>query len=183
MRRRKEFKDLVITNSNLTYSHYWRLVALASIDFCFTIPLGTCVIVLDARINVHQWVPWDEIHWGYSHVSQVPRVVWNQMPLLVVGLEILRWGPVLCAFLFFGFFGFADEAMENYRLLASTIAKCLGRKRIPQNPPPDQPPAANFPTDEVPQIPESVLDLASVRRSSTTDAPESVYPDDALCQV
>jgi pheromone a factor receptor len=183
MRRRKEFRDLVTANSNLTSSHYWRLVALASVDFCFTIPLAICGVVMDANLGVSPWVSWADTHWGYSRVFQFPRVILYRSPVAIGLFEIARWNTVLCAFVFFGFFGFANEAMENYRLLASTVAKRLGRKRAPPNPPPDQPPAMNFPTDEVPRIPESVLDLVSVRRSSTTGAPESVYPDDALGQV
>ena len=172
LRRRKEFKDLVAANSNLTYSHYWRLVALASVDFCFTVPLATSVIVMNARSGVHRWVSWDDTHSEYSHIYRFPRVAFDQIPFLTAELAITQWGPVLCAFVFFGFFGFADEAMKNYRLLASTVAKRLGCKRVSPNPPPGQPPAANFPMDEVPQIPEHA-----------TDAPESAFPDDALGQV
>ena len=172
MRRRKEFRDLVIANSNLTYSHYWRLVALASVDFCFTIPLATCLLVLRVSQGVHPWVSWDHTHSGYSQVVQFPRVVWDRYPIGVASIQITQWATVLCSFVFFGFFGFADEAMENYRLLASTVAKRLGRKRAPPNMPPDQPPAMIFPIDEVPQIPEYV-----------TDSPESIYPDNTPDQV
>ena len=37
--------------------------------------------------------------------------------------------------------------------------------------------------DEVPRVPESVLDPTSVRRPSVPDAPKSVYQDSALDQV
>ena len=37
--------------------------------------------------------------------------------------------------------------------------------------------------DEVPRIPESVLDPTSVRRPSVPDAPKSVHPESALDQV
>ena len=39
------------------------------------------------------------------------------------------------------------------------------------------------PVDEVPRVPESVLDPVSVRRPSVPDAPKSVHPDHALDQV
>ena len=183
MRRRKEFKDLVTANSNLTYSHYWRLVALASVDFCFTVPLATCFIILNVRRGVHPWVSWDDTHSEYSRVYQFPKVLADQNPLLMVGFQITQWATVLCAFVFFGFFGFADEAMENYRLLASTVAKRLGCKMVSSNSRADQLPTMNFSMNEVPQIPESVLNLASVRRPSIADAPKFVSPDGALKQV
>lgn len=37
--------------------------------------------------------------------------------------------------------------------------------------------------DDIPQVPESVLDPASVRRPSVPDAPKSVHPDDPFYQV
>jgi len=37
--------------------------------------------------------------------------------------------------------------------------------------------------DQVPRVPESVLDPTSVRRPSVPDAPKSVYPDSAFDQV
>jgi pheromone a factor receptor len=173
MKRRKESRDFVTTDSNLTYSYYWRLVALASVDFCFTIPLATWLVVMNAGQGVHPWVSWNNTHLEYSHVHQIPRAVWaHWSPTNIAGLAITQWASVLCAFVFFGFFGFANEAMENYRLLASTIAKRLGCKRISPNSPPDQPLAVSFPMGEAPQIPECA-----------TDTPESLYPDNALDQV
>ena len=127
MRRRKQFKDLVTVSSNLTYSRYWRLVALASVDFCFTVPLAIWGIVQNTQTEpVYPWVSWADTHWGYSRVFQFSRVVLDLTPVAIVGLETTRWAAVLCAFVFFGFFGFADEAKKHYRLVASTVTKRLG---------------------------------------------------------
>jgi pheromone a factor receptor len=125
MKRRKQFRDLITANSNLTYSRYWRLVALASLDFCFTIPFATWGVVGPALwSDVRPWVSWADTHWGYSRVFQFPKVLLD--PVTSFSLETTRWAAVLCAFCFFGFFGFADEARKNYRLLASTITKRFG---------------------------------------------------------
>jgi pheromone a factor receptor len=43
--------------------------------------------------------------------------------------------------------------------------------------------SVNSPMDEVPRVPESILDPTSVRRPSVPDAPKSVYPDNVLDQV
>jgi pheromone a factor receptor len=127
MRRRKQFKDLVTANANLTYSRYWRLAALSSVDFCFTIPLATWNIVVNTTVGtVHPYVSWEYAHWGYSRVFQYPRVSLVKFPTIIYSLETTSWAAVLCAFVFFGFFGFADEAKKNYRLLASTVSKRLG---------------------------------------------------------
>ena len=43
--------------------------------------------------------------------------------------------------------------------------------------------SVNSPVEDVPRVPESVLDHASVRRPSVPDAPKSVHPDHVLDQV
>lgn len=243
--RRKQFRDLVSCNSNLSYSRYWRLVALASIDFCFTIPLAIWGFVGPMQWSeVHPWVSWADTHWGYSRVFQFPRVL---IPSVVaVSLETTRWAAVICALVFFAFFGFADEAKKNYRALATTVSKRLGYTTFAESAaisdsmvksgtgsktgvslpvfitqqveskrdsfesfsdklstsiilndydlkvqpysPTDQSTSSSSssfvsPIDEVPQIPESVLDPAMTRRPSVPDAPKSVHPDSALDQV
>jgi len=116
LRRRKEFRDLIAANTNLTYSCYWRLVALASVDFCFTIPISIWTTVVNARWNtVHPWVSWADTHRKYYRVRQFPRILIPNLVILYT-LEISRWAAVFCAVLFFCFFGFADEAKKNYRL-------------------------------------------------------------------
>jgi len=247
MKRRKQFRDLVTANAHLTYSRYWRLVALASVDFCFTIPLALWGIIGNALWgDPRPWVSWADTHWGYSRVFQFPKVLMDQNPVVGVSLETTRWAAVLCAFVFFGFFGFADEAKKNYRLLASTVSKRLGYTTFTESaaisdsmvksttgsktgvslpvfitqhieskrdsfdsysdklstsiiigdydlkPQPYSPTEQSTssssssmisPVDQAPQIPESVLDSASVRRPSVPDAPKSVHPDYVLDQV
>ena len=126
MQRRRQYKDLISTNANLPYDRYWRLIALASVDFCLTVPLSIRAIVTGALSGVSPWVSWEDTHREYSHVVQIPRMVLDRSPVTVSSYEITRWTSVLCAFLFFGFFGFTDEARRNYRELATTIAKFFG---------------------------------------------------------
>ena len=124
--RRQRIKELFGSNSNLTYDRYWRLIALASTDFCFTIPLTIRLIVTKVLSGVSPWVSWAHTHSGYSRIVQIPRVVVEQRPIVASSYEVIRWTPVLGAFLAFGFLGFTNELRRNYRLLASTIAKFLG---------------------------------------------------------
>lgn len=245
MKRRKQFRDLITTNSNLTYSRYWRLMALASVDFCFTLPLALWGFIGPMFWSeVRPWVSWADTHLGYSRVFQFPRFLMS--PVQIASLETTRWAAVLCAFVFFAFFGFADEARKNYRALASNVSKRLGYTTFTESAaisdsmvksgtgsktgvslpvfitqqieskrdsfdsysdklstsiilndydlkvqpysPTEQSTASSSssiasPVDEVPRVPESVLDPASMRRPSVPDAPKSVHPDSALDQV
>jgi len=125
VRRRKQFKDFITSTGALTYNRYWRLVILATVDFTLTLPLAIWFMVSNATYSVvRPWVSWDQTHFGYSRVFQFPIVVIG--PADIVSQELYRWSAVLCAFVFFAFFGFADEAKKNYRLLASTITKRFG---------------------------------------------------------
>jgi pheromone a factor receptor len=44
----------------------------------------------------------------------------------VLSIEFSRWFLVVCALVFFAFFGFADEARKNYRLAYVSVAKRVG---------------------------------------------------------
>ena len=80
---------------------------------------------MNLLLGVNPWISWADTHSGYSRVEQIPRIVLDQYPIVAISLEINRWSAVLCAFVFFAFFGFADEARKNYCLLVSTITKRL----------------------------------------------------------
>ena len=144
MDKRRQHKDLIPSSPNLTYNCYWRLVALASVDFCFTIPLTVWAVVNDALLGIRPWVSWASIHSGYAQIIQVPRTALDQSPVATQGLELYRWSSVLCAFIFFAFFGFAEEARKNYRLLAFTVAKSLGCAAFAENVPSSDPHAVDL---------------------------------------
>ena len=126
LKRRKEIRDLLAARANMTFGIYWRLIALASLDLCFTIPMATWGIVGTVLWgDIRPWVSWEDTHWGYSRVLQIPRAI--QIPVVIYTLETTRWAAVLCAFVFFAFFGFVHEAKSNYRrLLAFILAKVFG---------------------------------------------------------
>jgi pheromone a factor receptor len=87
-----------------------------------TIPLGTVLIVKDAKSGVDPWRGWAYTHKNYSAVYQVPASIWKNDPNSVFFLEMYRWALVLCAFVFFALFGFADEARRRYRRVYASVA-------------------------------------------------------------
>jgi pheromone a factor receptor len=114
------------TNRSLNRSRYFRLMALAGIEILGTIPLGTYWIVFNANKGVRPWKGWAWEHFDYSRVIQVPAFEWKKDPASVTGLEAFRWSLVACAFIFFAFFGFADEARQHYRLVYTSLASRMG---------------------------------------------------------
>lgn len=97
-----------------------RLIALSSTQLLLNLPLSLYYLYVNAVVNpVSPWISWEDTHFNYSHVGQFPSVVWRADPILYVVIESSRWSVIPCAFVFFGFFGFAEEARRHYRLAYS----------------------------------------------------------------
>lgn len=104
-------------------------MALAGIEVLCTVPFASYALYLNVNAGIAPWISWDNVHWGFSRVDQFPALVWRSDPILSSSLEITRWAVVLCAFIFFAFFGFADEARKNYRGALDSVAKRMGYTR------------------------------------------------------
>jgi len=102
-------------------------MGLAGIEVLCTVPLASFVIYLNLTVNsVQAYVSWDYAHADFSFVDQIPSVVWKADQMGVVSIELSRWFTILCAVVFFAFFGFADEARRNYQLVFVSVAKRVG---------------------------------------------------------
>jgi pheromone a factor receptor len=129
-KRVHQFGQFMTANRNLNRGRYFRLMALSSIEIFGTIPLGTYWIVFDAKTGVGSWKSWAWQHGDYSRVIQVPDFMWKNEFNSVVGLEVYRWSLVLCAFIFFAFFGFAEEARQHYRLIYTSLFHRKKRQNV-----------------------------------------------------
>ena len=110
----------------LNHNRYIRLMTISAVEILGTIPLGTFYIVHNSKLGVAPWRGWTWTHENYSAVYQIPVSIWKNNPSSVLVLEVYRWSLVLCAFIFFAFFGFANEARQNYRRLYTSIAGRIG---------------------------------------------------------
>ena len=129
-RRRLEFSRILkSSNSSLTMGRYFRLMALAMTDILLTTPLAIFIIWLNATVSpVQPWRSWEDTHLDYSRIAQIPAVLWKSKRTFVMIMELTRWLVPLCAFVFFAFFGFADEARRYYTRLFSRVILPLGLK-------------------------------------------------------
>lgn len=125
--RRAQLSHFLSSNTTLTASRYFRLMALSSTELCCTIPLASFMIWVNASAApVEPWISWENTHYDFSLVGQYPSVLWTQDYLFVVAVQLTRWLVVACAFIFFAFFGFAAEARKNYRAAFGAVVKFLG---------------------------------------------------------
>lgn len=114
-------KHLPGSNKSLNHNRYMRLIAMSSIQLFINLPL----FIYNFYVNTHDdpvspWISWKDTHFNYSFVGQLHSAAWRLDN--AVSVEWARWSIVLGAFVFFGFFGFAEEARKNYRL-AYTFSK------------------------------------------------------------
>jgi pheromone a factor receptor len=92
-----------------------------------TAPLAAFVIWLNATTQpIEPWKGLADAHFDFSRFEQLPAVIWRQNHLLVVSMELTRWLPPICAFIFFTFFGFAEEARKHYRMIYWASVKPFG---------------------------------------------------------
>jgi pheromone a factor receptor len=125
-RRRMQFKTFLSSNNNLNSNRYFRLMFLASIEILFTIPICIWIICMNARIGIEPWISWADTHSNWNVIQKFPAFIWRGNTTHALLYELTRWLYVLAAFVFFGFFGFADEARKNYRNMFSSVAKRVG---------------------------------------------------------
>ncbi|KAL1730156.1 pheromone A receptor-domain-containing protein [Schizophyllum commune] len=126
-KRRRHFNEYLAAHSNLTANRYFRLMCLAAIEICLTIPIGSFGLYMNTQFSEMQpWISWEDTHLNFSHVNQIPAVLWKGVPITYRALELTRWFIFVCAFIFFVFFGFAQEARKNYRRALFKLCKRAG---------------------------------------------------------
>ena len=130
VRRQAQFSQFLSAQSSLTASRYFRLMALACTEILCTTPLAVFSIVINATAApVAPWVSWDETHYDFGRVGQVPAVIWRRNHLIVAGLSLSKWSSVFCAFIFFIFFGFGAEARKHYSSAFTKLLLVFGPKK------------------------------------------------------
>ncbi|KAI0059686.1 STE3-domain-containing protein [Artomyces pyxidatus] len=127
--RRKELNSMISsgsTNDSFSYqrSLYIRLMVLALVDICFTVPIASYLVYLDRTSpGYYPYASWSWIHADFSRVDQIPAVYWKATSESVATIELSRWSNVLSAFVFFALFGLAQEAQKNYRVFGGFLTR------------------------------------------------------------
>jgi hypothetical protein len=101
-------------------------MVVSAVEILGTIPLAIFYMVHSSKSDVTRWRGWAYTHEDYSAVYQIPASIWKNNSDSVFDLEMYRWSLVLCAFLFFALFGFAEEARQNYRHMYASVVSRIG---------------------------------------------------------
>ncbi|KAI0250400.1 GPCR fungal pheromone mating factor [Lactifluus subvellereus] len=116
-KRQGQLSDTTCFGGDLNRSFYIRLMMLAGVEILGTIPLASFLIAIAIKRGLTPY---------YSVIAQVPSIVWKHDWYMALVVEMFRWSLVLCAFVFFAFFGLAEEARRNYRRLYRWLASLFG---------------------------------------------------------
>ncbi|KAH9943341.1 STE3-domain-containing protein [Epithele typhae] len=126
-KRRRQFKELMLNNPNLSFNRYFRLMGLAATEILFSVPLSVYNIVVNLRLTpIYQWAGLDDLHFGFSRIDQIPAIVWRQIPGFESAFAYRIWITVGCGIAFFLLFGFAEEARKHYRSAFESVARRVG---------------------------------------------------------
>jgi pheromone a factor receptor len=125
-KRQGQLSEVISSGCGMSRSLYIRLMMISGIEILGTIPLASLVMANDIEQGLTPWVSWADVHSSYSEIEHIPNIVWKHLPHQALGFELFRWSLVLCAFIFFAFFGFAEEARKNYRRFYSWLANLFG---------------------------------------------------------
>lgn len=133
LRRRKEMSQFLNSNAQITFSRYFRLMALALMDTVLTVPLASFAIWLNAvQSPISPWRGLADVHWGFHRVEQIPAIQWRLDHWVVLSFAFDQWFIILCAVTFFAFFGFAEESRKNYAKIYWTIMRRFGYQPKPK---------------------------------------------------
>jgi len=123
---RAQFKEILSSNSNLKSGRFIRLMMLAGTEILCTVPIGCYALYLNITAGLEPWISWENVHVRFSRVDQIPALLWKSNHILYSSLELTRWLVIVCAFIFFSYFGFAEEARKNYRSALDSVTKRVG---------------------------------------------------------
>lgn len=112
IQRRAQFRDLLHT-SGFTASRYIRLMGLAMAELLGVLIINSYILGTNAQANLRPWKSWDFVHSHFKRVDQYPLSILSQT------YRNNMWGTwslyPISAGLFFAFFGFGREAIEEYK--------------------------------------------------------------------
>ncbi|KAF4611600.1 hypothetical protein D9613_004065 [Agrocybe pediades] len=134
MQRRTQFSQYLSSKASISVNLYFRLMCLATTEILFTVPISSYGLYLNiAAKPIYPWKSWSDTHFDFLLIDTIPAFLWRRSSLVIMILELSRWQLVFCSFVFFGFFGFAEEARKNYRRgYKALTSKCASSLSLPK---------------------------------------------------
>lgn len=127
MAHRKQINAFLENNPSLDHSRYYRIVALGCMDAFITLPVGIFTMWQNTSLlEGDLWPGWAEVHEQISLVSSTSASYLRSHPEIKRGVIFNQWISVVCAIVFFLFFGVTADARAQYRRWFCVMATCFG---------------------------------------------------------
>jgi len=119
-------RHLQNSNSALTISRYFRLMAMAVTQMLW----GTLVIGIDlwfsCQYGLRPWISWANVHSNFSRIGLFPTLFIPRSTL--TWTYFIWWTIPIDSFIFFCFFAFGQDAMKEYGACFQWIRRVLFRQ-------------------------------------------------------
>lgn len=117
LRRRQFAQVLQASQSALITGRFIRLMALASFQIAFTLPLVVYALAVDILGKaLKPYVSWADVHLDFDAVFIATEKELETLPASIRQLgELLDWDYAVACAIFFVFFGLGEESLSAYR--------------------------------------------------------------------
>ncbi|KAG9217556.1 hypothetical protein CCMSSC00406_0008483 [Pleurotus cornucopiae] len=131
-RRRIIFtRHLQNSNSGLTASRYFRLMAMAVVQMFWTIIVTSLNMWFTCRSGLRPWTGWADVHYNFSRIGMFPALLIPEFALRWT--FILWWMLPATSVIFVAFFAFGHDAAREYRACVSWIKGTIFRTKASQS--------------------------------------------------
>ncbi|KAI1782021.1 putative fungal pheromone GPCR, STE3-type [Ganoderma leucocontextum] len=112
-KRRATFaRHLAASNTGLTPSRYFRLMAMSLALMIWNLLVFSLTLFFDYRNGLRPWTSWADVHSNWQHI--------NRFPIVLIPADTLRWTYFLwwtipvTSYIFFAFFAFGQDTFIEY---------------------------------------------------------------------
>ncbi|KAG9005593.1 a-factor receptor [Tulasnella sp. 427] len=127
LKQRKQFSQILASsNSGLSVSRYFRLMALASTEICFSLPTSVWLLALNVSSGFFPWISWEDTHFNFNRFEVVPWGFWETNHRAYILVNLSRYTLPACSFFFFAYLGLSGESGRFYHRQFWNVASKLG---------------------------------------------------------
>ena len=130
LRRRNSVEQFNISNaSGLNADRYFRLMCFSAVEVTISFPISLWVMVSNLiNIPLSPWISWEDTHYMFNRFNQLPASFIESDTATYNQLLVVTWAhPGICL-LFFIFFGFGREQINQYKRWVYAALKPFGVK-------------------------------------------------------
>lgn len=128
IRRISFARHLQTSNSALTPSRYFRLMAMSVVQMFWGLALGIFNTWFTVVSGLRPWISWEDVHFNFSRVGVFPTDFIPPKTLFYT--FFLWWSVPISSILFFAFFSFGQDAMKEYRAYYIWIKGAIFRRPL-----------------------------------------------------